>query len=119
MHPFLRDQDFVVAKEIPPGELRRGNILVFRDGQRGYIIHRMIGRSKQDLICVRGDGYNLRAELVDKKALMGKAVGVVRAGRFIRFNRFMEWHSWIVAWLKEHLKNFGRGKSNRVPKVSG
>lgn len=100
MYPFLRDDDFVVIMDIPSERLRRGNILVFKGEQEEYTIHRMIKKGKGNSIYLKGDGYNLSIESIEKNAVIGKAIGVIRAGRFIQLNRSKELISWSLSYLR-------------------
>ena len=102
MYPFLRDDDFVVIMDIPSERLRRGNILVFKGKQKGYIIHRLVKKGKSNSIYLKGDGYDLSTESIEKNAVTGKAIGVIRAGRFIRFDRSKELISWSLSYLRGH-----------------
>ena len=102
MYPFLRDEDLVVIKKISFDKLKKGNVLVFK-GRRGeYIIHRLVKKAKGGFCYLQGDGYNLSAEPIEENALIGKAIGIIRGGSFVRFNRFNEWISWGLSYLRRY-----------------
>ncbi|MEA3280023.1 MAG: S24/S26 family peptidase [Thermodesulfobacteriota bacterium] len=109
MYPFLRDNDLIAVRRITFERLRKGNLLVFKNKEGEYIIHRLVKKTGKIFVCLRGDGYNLKAELVEMNSIAGKAIGIIRKGRFIRFNRTMELCSWSVSRFKEYLKRFLRG----------
>ena len=102
MYPFLRDDDLVVAREIPCERFKKGNLLIFRGKGGTYIIHRLIRKGKGDFFLLKGDGYNLSPELVEKRAILGKSIGIIRSGRFVRLNRSREWFYWGISYLREY-----------------
>lgn len=114
MYPLLRDGDLVVVKEVSPVHLKKGNLLVFSVGITEYIIHRLIKKEKKDFVHVRGDGYHLPNELVKKDAIIGKAVGIIRAGKFIPLNRLRELSFFIISLLKGYLKDIIRSKKQKA-----
>jgi len=110
MYPFLRDEDLVVVKKVPFLNLKIGNILVFEGKDRELFIHRLVGKKKNDMLCLQGDGYNLLKETVPCDAIAGKVIGILRGGRLIRLSRIMELYYWVFARSKELFKNLIGGK---------
>ena len=109
MYPVLRDNDLVVVKEAAPESLRRGNIIVYHQEEKGeYLVHRLVKKGEGDILYLRGDGYDLSLELTTIGAIMGKAIGFVRNSRYEPLNRPKELLSWSVSLLKEHTKRFVR-----------
>jgi len=109
MYPVLRDNDLVVVRETAPELLRKGNILVYHQEEKGeYLIHRLVKKGKGDILYLRGDGYNLSLELTRIGAIMGKAIGFVRNSRYESLNRPKELSSWSVSLFKEYAKRFIR-----------
>jgi len=103
MHPFLRDGDFVLCKETPYAGLRKGNLLVFIGDKGEYVIHRLVDEGSDGLFYLKGDGYKLFPEPVARGAIKGRAVGLIRGGRFIPFTRLGEWSSWAFSFLRNQL----------------
>ncbi len=110
MHPFLKDEDIAVIKNVPFIKLRIGNILVFESKDGAFIIHRFVGKEKDELLHLQGDGYNLQKETVHYDAISGKVIGIFRNSRFIQFSRIQECYYWALARFKEFFKNLIRGK---------
>lgn len=109
MYPFLRDNDLVVVRETAPELLRKGNILVYYQEEKGeYLVHRLVKKGEGDILYLKGDGYNLSIELTQLGAIMGKAIGFVRNSRYKSLNRSEELRSWSVSVLKEYSKRFIR-----------
>lgn len=109
MYPVLRDNDLVVVRETAPELLRKGNILVYHQEEKGeYLVHRLVKKGEGDILYLRGDGYDLSLELTRIGAIMGKAIGFVRNNRYEPLNRLEELRSWSVSLLKEHVKRFVR-----------
>lgn len=113
MYPFLRDDDLVAVKEYGSEKLTLGSILVFKGKDGGHIIHRLVKKGKDDFFCLRGDGFNLSTDRVDKEAIIGKVVGIIRRDKFVRFNRVREWCSWIISYPRRFFirirKKIGHG----------
>jgi len=109
MYPFLRDDDFVVVSELPFESLRKGNLIVFEGEEGRHIIHRLVKKIGDNFVCLRGDGYNLKTELVKMDSVEGKATGIIRNGKFARFSVSKELYFWAVSRFKEYLKRFLRG----------
>jgi len=78
MLPFIRgEKDLVVLEK--PGELRRGDIVLFRIGNR-YIMHRIL-EVKGDGLEIMGDGVLANREHVTRDDVCGRAVSILRNGR--------------------------------------
>ena len=108
MHPVLRDRDFVVVREAALTSLRRGNILIYREDGGGYVVHRLIRKGKGGRLYLKGDGYGLPLEKAGEEALLGKAIGFVRNGRYVPLGRSIELYSWFVSLFKECAKRWIR-----------
>jgi len=108
MFPLLHDGDLIVVKEIAQNLLRRGNILVYREKDGEYLVHRLVKRGKGNILYIRGDGYNLPFELATADAVIGKAVGFIRNSKYNTLNRTKEIHSWSVSLFKEYAKRIMR-----------
>jgi hypothetical protein len=116
MYPVLRDNDLVIVRETVPELLRKGNILVYHQEEKGeYLVHRLVKKGGGDILYLRGDGYDLASELTTIGAIMGKAIGFVRNSRYEPLNRPKELRSWSVSLLKEYAKHFIR----RACRVTG
>lgn len=111
MYPFLRDNDFVIVKKTTPGSLRKGNILVYLERNGQHIVHRLVKKGKGDILYLKGDGYNLLPESINRDSIVGRAIGFVRNNRYKPLNRGMELRSWFVSVLKEYAKHFLRSIS--------
>ena len=79
MYPMLKDNDYVVIRELPVKRLKKGCLVVFKDKEGRLIVHRMIGKEGENLY-LKGDGHNLKEEIVDKACVKGKAVGTGSGG---------------------------------------
>ena len=101
MYPMLRDNDYVVVRKLPSQRLKKGCLVVFKDKEGRLIVHRMIGKKGKSL-CLKGDGHNLNEEIIDKRCVKGKAVGIIRDGRYIGLTRFWELYFWIVSFPRKH-----------------
>ncbi len=85
MYPTLRDRDIVVCSAPRRGQLRRGDVVLFRSEKDGrWIVHRICG--------VSGMGFTTRGDVnpsVDEQplpidAVEGRVIAVERRGRRVR-----------------------------------
>ncbi|HJX34806.1 MAG TPA: signal peptidase I, partial [Desulfatiglandales bacterium] len=96
MYPLLRDNDLVVVKKISPEILRKGNIIVYRGKNGQHTVHRLVKKEKGGIFYLKGDGYNLSPESINRDSIIGKAIGLVRENRYEPLNRGMELSSWFI-----------------------
>ena len=108
MHPVLRDNDLVVLREAALTSLRRGNILIYREDSGEYVAHRFIRKGRGGRLCLKGDCYGLPLEKAEEDAIMGKAIGFIRNGRYVPLGRSIELCSWFVSSFKECAKRWIR-----------
>jgi hypothetical protein len=69
MHPTIRSGEAIVVKPVSPGELRKGDIALYR-GKRGVVAHRVM--------LTRGDAPGSTNEPVEPWRVLGKVVAVER-----------------------------------------
>ena len=83
MRPFLRDgRDTVTLRRIAPQDVRRGQIVLFRDGTR-WVLHR-VREVRGERLTLAGDGNYRAVERGPRSAVLGAAVAVRRAGKVLR-----------------------------------
>jgi hypothetical protein len=111
MYPVMRDNDLVVVKKTAPESLRKGNIIVFRGKNGQHTVHRLVKKGKGGIFYLKGDGYNLSPELINRDLIIGKAIGLVRENRYKPLNRGMELSSWFISATKGYAKRFLRHRS--------
>lgn len=79
MRPLIRgDADTLVL--VPPGVLRKGDVVLARIGGDRYVVHRIVGIDG-DSITMKGDGNLYRTEECRRKDISGKAMAVIRNGK--------------------------------------
>jgi signal peptidase I len=86
MNPTILHGDFVTVEPIEPSEIRRGDIVLYRD--RDHVIaHRVVGltASKRFLFC--GDGRETADPPVRPDQILGRVVALERDGHPLHFHR--------------------------------
>ncbi len=83
MEPTLKAGDRVIVEPVSPAALRRGDLVLMRNGQSG-ILHRYLGRDEQGRLLTRGDHHRLPDTPWPPEALIGRATQWTRAGRTYR-----------------------------------
>lgn len=109
MHPLIREGDRILVEHVPPGQIKFGEIVVFRrSGQ--LVIHRVLGRrisGGQVYFLEKGDG-NLGAYPVPAEDVVGRVRRIDRAtvsidlesglGQALRWtlalNSYIGWVAW-------------------------
>lgn len=85
MVPTLRPGDTVIAEPVEVHSLRRGDLVVWRDGHR-YIVHRLVARSPAGLWYTKGDNLADLDPPVPDEAIFGRVVAVKREGGYLRLD---------------------------------
>ena len=79
MRPFIKgDEDTLLL--VPPGAVRRGDVVLALTDEGSYVVHRVTG-IKGDLVLLRGDGNLFRCETCPLCRIYGIVEAVVREGR--------------------------------------
>ncbi len=98
MLPLLQEGDMVVIEAAGPGELRRGDVILFREEGR-LIVHRLVGvktAGGQKVFCQKGD--NLSGwSWISGDAIIGRAAAAACSGAPLNWSAF-PW-TWINAAL--------------------
>jgi signal peptidase I len=86
MNPTIREGEAITVAPVRPGEIRRGDIVLF-DARRGVTVHRVV-RVRRDpenglVFLTRGDAAATADEPVGGDALLGRVVAVERRGRTV------------------------------------
>jgi signal peptidase I len=100
MAPLFRPGDYVIVCKVPPLAVRRGDVLVIRQGD-GFITHRLIMVDQKGWH-TKGDRCRLADPPVSAQAIVGLVVGYenegVRRGlqtrRWAIVNRLLGWLGW-------------------------
>ena len=83
MYPVFKDGDIGTVEKCDPAELKRGDIIVFRQGET-MVAHRLVKRVKKDddmFLVARGDRIAKADAPVPAGALIGRIVVFSRGGR--------------------------------------
>ena len=83
MAPFLRDTDVVTVAPARVRDVRRGDLVLFRDANAALTLHRVIRRQHgargETVLRTKGDALRGLDEPVPNTALLGKVVRIERA----------------------------------------
>ena len=99
MRPLIRgDSDTLVL--MPPGVLRKGDVVLARVSDGSYVVHRIVGM-RGDRITRMGDANLYRTEECRRNDICGKAVGVIRDGKQRSLTSFgAKLHIRLWRWLR-------------------
>lgn len=83
MEPFIRSGDVVVIEALPPhAAVRRGEVVLYRDGRGAPVIHRIVGSGAGGLLVAADHAAaGGRLAVVPRADLLGRAVSIERDGR--------------------------------------
>jgi signal peptidase len=85
MHPTINDRETVTVEPVPPSDVKRGDIVLYRN-EGGVVAHRVIRIERNNgtpLFILRGDALGCSDESVAAQQVLGKVVCVERNGRSI------------------------------------
>jgi signal peptidase len=86
MRPTIQHGDFVTVEPIDASEIRRGDILLYRDGDH-VIAHRVVGLSASRRLLLCGDGIETPDQPVRPDQVLGRVVALERGGHLLRLHR--------------------------------
>ena len=90
MWPFLSDGERVIVKKAPISRLRRGDIVLYTQGEK-IVCHRLIKMVKGIsgiILFTRGDNSFSHPEPIEENMYIGKAVAIERKGRLTDLDSF-------------------------------
>ena len=85
MHPTIRDGEAVTVEPVEPGQVKRGDIILYRTAS-GVIAHRVVrieGSSDNRSFITRGDSSTSCDAPLSAERILGLVVSVERNGRRI------------------------------------
>lgn len=94
MWPFLKQGEKLMVKKIPVENLKRGDLVLYRAGDR-LVCHRLMKKAENKeevLFYVRGDNSLSPPECIAKDRYVGKAVAVVKNDKIFSLETKMRGH---------------------------
>jgi signal peptidase len=86
MHPTIRDGEAVTVEPVEPGNVKRGDVVLYRTSS-GVIAHRVIRierrEDKPGVFHLRGDASTSRDAPVGAEQILGRVISVERMGRTV------------------------------------
>ncbi len=89
MRPFLRAGEKLIIKRTPIGNLRSGDLILYRANNQ-LVCHRLVRRIKEGeryLLYARADSSACQPETVTEEMFLGQVIGVVKNGRIINLKQ--------------------------------
>jgi hypothetical protein len=97
MIPFVRDGDIVHVRPVAHGDVRVGDVVAYASAE-AFLLHRVVAERPGGWL-LRGDALDF-ADFVPREAVLGRAVAVVRRGRWRRLDTApSRWLGRVVAAL--------------------
>jgi len=91
MRPFIRDGDVLDVRPVDVRRLRRGDVVLFRDGEDRLLAHRVVRVSRAGL-ATQGDALARSDGVIEYDRLLGRVCSVERGGRQIAVGG--RWRRW-------------------------
>ena len=85
MWPFLKSGEKLIIKKTSMGDLRLGDIILYRTDNQ-LVSHRLVKRVRNEdgyLVYTRGDNSNSLPKLVTEQMFLGKAIGIIKHSKTI------------------------------------
>ena len=88
MRPFIKDGDVLVITPVDFSEVQRGDVILFRQGERA-LVHRLVSRrgDEGEILIVKGDAYLSPDPPLHADQVLGKVTRVGRDGRRVNLDR--------------------------------
>jgi signal peptidase len=90
MRPFIRDGDVLELQPLDGAPVRRGDVVLFREGAGRVVAHRVIHLRREDgrvVLRTRGDALACPDGFVSREQVLGRVVALERGGRRIGLDR--------------------------------
>ena len=88
MRPFIKDGDVLVITPVDISEVQRGDVILFRQGERA-LVHRLVSRRGEEgeTLIVKGDAHLRPDPPLQADLVLGKVTRVRRDGRRVNLDR--------------------------------
>lgn len=89
MFPFIRSDDYVLVKDVPPEAIQPGDAIVFGSGDKNKVCHRVVKIEERNgalWFHTKGDRANSCGRPVEASQVLGKVIGIKRKIRFIELD---------------------------------
>jgi signal peptidase len=89
MRPFIRDGDVIEVQPVGAAPIRRGDVVLCRNGGGRVVAHRVIQVGQESgrvAVVTQGDALARPDRLIFQEQVLGRVVAVERGGRRIRLD---------------------------------
>lgn len=86
MHPFIRDEDFLIVKPTKISDIRVGDVVLFQVSMSRLSVHRVVkinSSSDEIMLMVRGDLSTVPDQAVSSETYLGRVISIERDGKVI------------------------------------
>lgn len=124
MSPFLQGGEILTIKKVPPGSLRRGDLIFFRTAEGFPVLHRIIEKKREMdntyIFRTKGDAVSTMDEPVREHDILGKVCRVEKTNADCSEKHVdMELPVWKAMNFSLALVSVGRGKVASHPALAG
>lgn len=98
MRPFLRE-GVTVAVAAVEGEVRRGDILLYEDADGRQVLHRVVGKTKDGKLRMRGDNCLAAEPPLSPDLVIGRMIGYWKGERYTDCRRSLSFCLFSRLWL--------------------
>ncbi|OGL39603.1 MAG: signal peptidase I [Candidatus Schekmanbacteria bacterium RIFCSPHIGHO2_02_FULL_38_11] len=93
MHPFIKDKDIIKVKPVQPEKLKSGDVILYKTGYRGFVVHRLIKKQNkkkgEPLFVTKGDFCYTPDPAISSSDILGKVISIERNGKEISMENGM------------------------------
>ncbi|MBP5694116.1 MAG: S24/S26 family peptidase [Bacilli bacterium] len=87
MYPLIKQREDILHIKKSDGNLKKGDIVLYKSHQDHYVLHRILKLKKDKVICA-GDYNHFKDEPISKEAVLGKLVEIKKKdGTTINLNK--------------------------------
>lgn len=97
MYPTLRHRKDAVYLRPVVGDLRRGDLILYRRHDGTFVLHRIVTRPRGNVFFCAGDNQ-WRKEQVEESQVLAVTDGIIRKGRIYKESN-CGYRLWVAVWL--------------------
>ncbi len=100
MYPLIRQKEDILHIISPKKEFKKGDIVLYKDKEHHYVLHRIIKIRKDGKYLLAGDHNYWKDPLIEKENIIGILKDITKKdGKVIDLEKDKKFHAWICIHL--------------------